>query len=180
MTACRPNVEVALADEFETMRVLEKAVLQHEDEPEKKARVVQWFVSRFGEGLERSRAQLAAMPPQAGVGDTYATFAELFDAASPTTERDKALIAAFWMQVIQTQPSFASQSLNSELKDLGHGIGNITEALNQLKDERPALALQLKKSGLTKQARKTYKLTQEGIRRAQMMLRHKDNNGESE
>ena len=58
------------------------------------------------------------------------------------------------------------------MKDLGHGVGNITDALTALKEERPALILQLKKSGTSKQARKTYKLTQEGIRRVQgMMLR---------
>ena len=169
-----------MADEFETMRVLEKAVLQHEDEPEKKARVVQWFVSRFFEGQELPRSQAAAASPLATGATPYATFAELFDAANPTIERDKALVAAFWIQVIQGQPSFPSQSLNNELKDLGHGIGNITEALNQLKDERPALALQLKKSGQTKQARKIYKLSQEGIRRVQAMLRNESSGEESE
>lgn len=79
------------------------------------------------------------------------------------------MVAAYWVQVCQGTGSFQSQSLNDGLKDLGHGIGNITEALSQLKDDRPALLLQLKKSGNTRQARKTYKLTQAGMKRVEEM-----------
>ena len=88
----------------------------------------------------------------------------------PRTEIDKAMVAAYWVQVCQGAGSFQSQSLNDALKDLGHRIGNITEALNQLKDDRPTLVLQLKKSGNTRQARKTYKLTQAGMARVEEMI----------
>jgi hypothetical protein len=100
----------------------------------------------------------------------YETFADLFNAANPKTEKDKAAVAAYYAQVCEEAGSFQSQSLNDLLKNLGHGIGNITEALNQLKNERPALILQLKKSGSSRQARKTYKLTLEGIKRVESMV----------
>jgi hypothetical protein len=171
-----------MADEFETMKSLEETVLALESE--KRPRVLQWFWSRFGDELGATkssalRMSVASMSPSAG-GGKYDTFADLFDAASPQTEREKALVAAFWVQVCQNEQSFPSQVLNGLLKDLGHGIGNITEALTQLKEERPALVLQLKKSGLSKQARKTYKLTQEGIRRIEMMTRQSSDGRESE
>ena len=105
-----------------------------------------------------------------GSTQRFEAFAELFEATNPSTEREKGLVAAYWAQICQAQPSFGSQALNDALKDLGHGVGNITDALSALKDERPALLLQLKKSGTSKQARKTYKLTQEGIRRVQSMI----------
>ena len=82
---------------------------------------------------------------------------------------EKALVAAYWMQFFENAPSFPAQPLNDLLKDLGHRVGNITEALTALKNERPALILQLKKSGTSRQARKIYKLTQEGARRVAAM-----------
>ena len=48
-------------------------------------------------------------------------------------------------------------------------------ALNALKDERPALMLQTRKSGKTKQARKLYRVTHAGESRVLSML-----NGEPE
>ena len=172
-----------MADEFETMKALEEAVLALEDE--KRPRVLQWFWSRFAEQLGGQKGGLTRSAPAiASLSDNpqdreYETFADLFDAANPTVERDKALVAAYWVQVCLNQQSFPSQQLNAELKDLGHGVGNITEALTQLKEEKPALVLQLKKSGLTKQARKTYKLTQEGIKRVQTMTRNAVDQNES-
>jgi len=65
-----------------------------------------------------------------------------------------------------------SDIYNASLKDLGHGLSNVTVALDGLKDEKPALILQLKKSGTSKQARKTYKLTVEGAKRVRQMLDH--------
>lgn len=119
-------------------------------------------IAEFEQTAMRS---LTSVPSSAG----YGTFAELFDAAGPTMEKDKALVAAYWMQVCENAPSFPAQPLNDLLKDLGHRIGNITEALTALKNERPALILQLKKSGSSRQARKIYKLTQEGARRVAAM-----------
>lgn len=141
-------------------------------------RVLQWAASRFGAATVAAATaiNLATRPLEVaaanGQSTHHETFAELFDAASPSTEREKALVAGYWVQVCQEQPSFASQSLNEALKDLGHGVGNITDSLTALKDVRPALVLQLKKSGTSKQARKTYKLTQEGIKRVQSLIRN--------
>ncbi len=142
---------------------------------EARARVLLWAIGHFGvgvTGLKAARHPLAtggANSPPRATGD-YETFAELFSAANPRTEKDKSMVAAYWVQVCLGAGSFQSQALNDALKDLGHGIGNITEALSQLKDDRPALLLQLKKSGSTRQARKTYKLTQAGMNRVEEMI----------
>ena len=55
------------------------------------------------------------------------------------------------------------------LKNLGHGIPNVTKALDSLKGQSPALALQLKKAGTSQQARKTYKITVAGIKQIEAM-----------
>lgn len=151
------------------------AALEPLDDAARK-RTLQWAISRFQVAkvpieIFRTFDQLSSDNPDAATTDSHGfeTFAELFEAANPSTGKDKALVAAYWVQVCQNQLTFASQSLNVELKDLGHGIGNITEALTALKNERPAQVLQIKKSGTSRQARKIYKLTQEGIKRVQMM-----------
>ena len=141
-------------------------------------RALHWANSRFratrmgnADGGSTSAQQFGTTNEPSENTVRFETFAELFEAANPNIEKEKALIASYWEQVCQSSPSFASQSLNAGLKDLGHGIGNITEALTALKNDRPALILQLKKSGTSRQARKTYKLTQEGMRRVQTMIR---------
>lgn len=99
----------------------------------------------------------------------FRDFADLFDAANPSTDVEKALVAGYWVQFGQGNPDFASQSINDELKRLGHPVSNITRALSGLIDVRPALVQQLRKDGGTKQARKTYRLTNAGQRKVDQM-----------
>jgi hypothetical protein len=100
----------------------------------------------------------------------YGSFAELYDAAQPSSESDKALVGGYWLQVCQGAEGFDGFSANRELKHLGHGVGNITVAINRLKSQRPTLALQVRKSGKTRQARKTYKVTDAGIKAVEAMI----------
>lgn len=163
-------------DELDAMKAIATALEPLEEAA--RLRALQWALSRYrsrgGSGDADPTLGFSAAFPQSAQGNTpsFQTFAELFEAAGPSIERDKALIAAYWTQICQHADSFGAQTLNDELKNLGHRVGNITDALTQLKDERPALVLQLKKSGTSKQARKTYKLSLEGIKRAQSMIRH--------
>ena len=152
--------------EIEAMLVSARAI--EPLDPSAKRRVLDWLCDRFG-GTPPTPAGSAVSATAPSIRGEYGTFADLFDAASPNTEKEKVLVAAYWTQVCLAQPNFPAQALNSALKDLGHGVGNITDSLDALKDERPALLLQLKKSGTTKQARKTYKLTEEGARRVRKM-----------
>lgn len=100
----------------------------------------------------------------------YEHFAELFAAAGPKTQEDKALVAAYWVQVHEGHATWASRLLNVELKNLGHAIPNITDALNKNMRKKPQRVIQLKKSGNAKQANKTYKVTHEGLVYVQGML----------
>lgn len=103
---------------------------------------------------------------------TYEHFAELFAAAQPKTNEDKALVAAYWVQVIKGQGQWASRLLNGELKHLGHSIPNITDALTTNIRKKPQRVIQLRKSGNSQQANKVYKVTNEGIVYVQGMIGH--------
>jgi hypothetical protein len=100
----------------------------------------------------------------------YGAFAELFNDAQPKTQSEKALVAGYWLQVCQGAESFDGFSANKELKHLGEGVENITAAITALKGLKPAQAMQLKKSGKSKQARKTYKLTVAGIQAVEGLI----------
>jgi hypothetical protein len=143
-----------------------------------RARVLKWAASRYGvavavgrpDGGEALDVDLAGDQQREGQGVGFEHFAELFDATSPTTNADKALVAAYWIQVHEGNEQWSSSSLNSQLKNLGHPIANITTALDANMDRQPKRVIQLKKSGNSQQARKTYKLTTEGVRVVKQML----------
>lgn len=155
------------------------------------ARVLRWAAGKYGAGLSKLDDALFVGSPKSfkgpsggsgtGSGDRevgeqpdYTEFAELYDACLPKTGVDKALVAGYWLQVVQNNPSFASGPLHDELKNLGHPIGNITDALSSNMKAKPALVMQIKKSGSSKQGRKLYKLTTAGIKRVENWTRGVD------
>ena len=99
------------------------------------------------------------------------TFAELYAKTDPTSNPDKALVAGYWLQVCQGNQNFSGFSINGELNNLGHKLSNVTHSLSSLINMKPQLVLQLRKTGKSKQARKTYKLSKAGIDRVKEMIR---------
>jgi hypothetical protein len=159
-------------------------------EPDVRARVLRWAGERYG-----VKTTLSVAPPTRGSGEDGATgdaatvgavtdedivaeapafdhFAELFAAAQPKSNEDKALVAAYWLQVIKGDDKWQSTALQKELKNMGHAIPNITDALTSNMKKKPQRVIQLAKSGSAKQARKTYKVTHEGLVYVQGMLGH--------
>lgn len=149
---------------------------------EARVRVVKYIVSLLGIGAhlnlepsddaiddEEIETPMGAMA-SSGATAIHGSFAELYDAADPKTNADRALIAGYWLQECVGAENFTAQSVNTELKHLGHGLANVTHSMDSLKKLKPALALQLKKSGKTQQARKTYKIPGAGVMRVQEMI----------
>jgi len=132
-----------------------------------RGRVLRWAAERFEVTLGQTRTAAAEedeeSPTPVVASSEYASFAELFENAVMRTTTDKALVAAYWFQVMQGSSGFQSQQLNTELKNLGHGLSNVTDSLGSAERAKPALVMQVNKSGKSKQARKTYKLTLAGI-----------------
>jgi hypothetical protein len=131
------------------------------------ARIVNWISSRYritGPGLVPQSSPVSEFDAE------FSDMASLFVAANPSTGSEKALVVAFWLQERLHQEEWEGFAVNTELKHLGHGLKNITDALNALIEHKPQLAVQVRKSGKTKQARKRYKLTVEGIRKVRQMV----------
>jgi hypothetical protein len=159
--------------ELEIMSQIAK-LLEQLDAPAR-ARVIGWTISALDVPVSRPAGSggLGIRGAQVGPASeevAYSSFAELFHAAGPRSEKEKALVAAYWVQHSSGADRFVAQQLNTELKHIGYGVGNITDALNQLISDRPNFVIQLTKSGSSKQARKTYKITDAGLRRVSEML----------
>jgi hypothetical protein len=150
-------------------------------EEDARLRVLEWAMRRFGAsqgaGLMPALGMQGAPTVGAGSGSpqedgpAFEDFVDLFDATSPQTDAERALVGGYWFQVELGNPDFQSQEVNTALKDLGRGVGNITDALGALQGRKPVLVRQVAKSGRTKQARKKYKLTAAGISAVKGMLK---------
>jgi hypothetical protein len=165
--------------EFEAMRTVYQSLEALEDDA--RSRVLKYVVDRLQvvdlataprrldatTGMSEDEEAIAEEEAEA---PKYNSLADLADATQPKTNADKALVAGYWLQVCSGAESFDGFSANKELKNLGQGVPNITMAIDTLRNQKPALALQLKKSGKSRQARKTYKLTIAGIKAVEGMI----------
>lgn len=169
------------AQEFEAIKAVHDA-LQPLDE-EARTRVLTYIASLLGIDAKAAAAKSAgsgdaiadeadeaAADEAAKEAPTFSTFAELYDAAGPKTNSEKALVVGYWLQVCLETEHFTAAAANKELTHLGHKVANITAAIDDLKKQKPALALQLKKSGSSQQARKTYKVSHTGVKRVEAMI----------
>ncbi len=144
-------------------------------EVEARKRVLAWAAQRYGvAATERisspGRPQIKQESPHS---TQFESFSDLFVAAAPKTEAEMALVGGWW-QLSQGNTDFSSHQVNSELKNLGHALSNVTRAFDSLRAQKPTLVMQVKKSGKTKQARKLYKLTHAGSEEVRRMITSPD------
>jgi len=140
-------------------------------------RVLTWAMDR----LSIEEAGAAKRAPKPGVEAPsaepnplgLAQFASLGDAYTasgpPDTESRRALVVAAYLQEVEGC-EITGFEINSRLKHLGFGVQNITLAMNSLINARPQLAIQVRKSGASKQARKLYRVTAEGLKEVEALL----------
>lgn len=136
------------------------------------ARVIRWVAERKGVSVAPTRvigsvARRSLEAAEAGGDDV--DLARIFERAHPKTEGDRVLLTAYWFTEVKGQQDLDGQSMNTELKHLGEVVSNITRAVDGLKNQKPALMQQVRKSGTSKQARKTYRLTTAGMKAAELL-----------
>jgi hypothetical protein len=164
--------------EIEAMSQVVAALDRLEDDNDARVRVLRWAADRYGvtfasvapgrpsPGIYEGSAEESS--PRASVDardaePAFEHFVDLFDQVDPKSDVDKALTAAYWLQIVSRQPSWQALRVNNLLKDMGHGVGNVTSALRTAQERKPALVRQVHKSGRSAQSWKTYKLTTSGV-----------------
>lgn len=163
--------------EIQAMQEIGSALGRFEDEDQEITdRILRWANDRYGSNTLSDNSPVQQAPAsvhQANEPRSNATFsdmAELVYAIDPRTDAERALAAGYWFQTIEDQREFTAQEVNARLKDLGHGVSNITDAMTSLMKRKPALVIQTAKKGSSKQARKRYRLTKEGIRECESRI----------
>ncbi|MEH6525891.1 MAG: hypothetical protein V7723_07430 [Sneathiella sp.] len=146
-----------------------------EDDKSTVQRILRWAGDRYLVKVTGQHEPPAGLQDSGDASDNllgleFSDIADLYDAARPKTDVERALVAGYWMHTGEAKSEFPSQDANSHLKNLGHGLKNITDSLNSLKAKKPALVMQTAKSGSSKQARKKYKLTTAGHTYIKSML----------
>lgn len=173
--------DTAAAKEFGAIKTVHDAL--EPLEPESRERVLGYIASllgietkiakpgaKKGEEDEASEEEEAAADAAAKGAKTYESFAELYAAATPGSNGEKALVAGYWLQVCQGAENFTAAAAQKELTNLGHAVANITDAIDTVKGQKPSLILQLKKSGASRQARKLYKVSHEGVKKVEALI----------
>ena len=159
--------------EIEAMSAIVSALEDLEEE--QVARVLNWAQQRYtgrqpSVGPSESERVVPDDIQESSVACGFAEFHDLFEAASPDTGLDRALLAGYWLQVAKGQDTFGSGPLNRELKHLGYPASNITRDLNRLMNRSPKLVMKVRKEGSARQSRNRYKLTSSGIDAVSQML----------
>lgn len=127
----------------------------------------------FGDGSRPAPRGVPTAVGQAGspTPPVATDFASLVERWTPATQPHWALLAAYYQTRFQAKDTATGQEINSILKHHGTVVRNITDALGANMTTKPALVLQVAKSGSSRQARKAYKVTTQGIQFVERMLR---------
>ena len=127
--------------EFNAMRMVYQALKALNDDA--RSRVLKYIIARLQvvdaapgpPEVDVPTSEEAAIEREEAQAPRYGSLAELADATQLRTNAEKALVAGYWLQVCQGAENFDGFSANKELRKLGQGIGNITVAIDTLRNQ---------------------------------------------
>ena len=156
--------------ELEAMSAVHDALSPLDEDA--RGRVLRWAADKYAIANLGSSSTGDDVHDESGDEDqsTFRDVGDLMHAAQAANGPERALAVAYWFQEVEGRDGWGGGELNDALKNLGHGLANVTKTLDSLKARKPALVMQVGKSGRSRQARKTYKLTVAGIREVRTML----------
>lgn len=155
-----------------------KAALDPLD-PDTRGHVLRWASQRFDVELPSRDSDTGG---SSGSGDgkscsdsgnkasDYQEVADLVSASGAQTDDERVLVVSYWFQVTKGNADVSSQPVNTELKNLGHGLKRVNDVFARLVGTKPQVMVQVRKGGKTAQARKVHKLTKAGIERVEAMV----------
>lgn len=125
----------------------------------------------FGTDARKIHTEPSATGAAQPAGETEkVAFHELVEQWAPETQAEWALLGAYYFQVVNGNQSITAYQVNKELKQHGTVVSNITVSFDENINQNPALMRQTGKSGKSKQAKKTYIVTTNGIKFVQNKL----------
>ncbi len=100
----------------------------------------------------------------------YKSIVDLFNASSVNTIMSQILLGAAYLHEHDKVKEFTSQNVNTLLKKIGKPVKNVSLTITRMLDKTPALIEVTSKIGATKQARRTFRLTETGLKRAKSYM----------
>jgi hypothetical protein len=158
--------KVNIDPELRAMITVYEALKDLDDEA--KGRVIEWVSGKLELVYAKRFRPESDMGPQGmeyeekGLLD-FASVAEAFAVANPKNTAEKALVVAAYLQASKGGVDVSGREINKELTQIGHGVRNITRAVEPLIKKKPQFLIQTRKEGLTRQAQKKYRVTNEGF-----------------
>ncbi len=141
---------------------------------EERERVLRWACEKLGIQLSGNALRKIAAIDVAFEKHPHGfeNIGEFLAAASPDSDADRVLCAAVYLQDFSEDRdvTLSGKQINDELKNLGHGVKNITDSINTLKLRKPQHMIQTKKAGKAKQAWKEYRVTRAGVEYAYRLI----------
>lgn len=164
---------VALNAAYEALKHLDQDAIE---------RSLNWLATRMGVSLA-AKARSSANPavpvaeplaksvplttePETEPGDIgrFETSAEFLTKIQEPNDAERVLAVAAYLQTQEPEAELTGFRINKELKHIGHGLVNITKTIGVWIEQKPQLMIQVRKSGTTRQAKKVYKVTDEGFK----------------
>jgi len=163
--------------EIKAMGIVYDAMKELSDDS--KLRIVNWLTAKFA--LTKPLTTHKKQPEELNDGSYKGTdinsidsIEDLFSHIDPKGISEKVLVVSSFLQVKDQKTDLTGREINQDLRNLGHGVKNITNAIQSLIDRTPKLMIQTRKAGTTKQAQKKYKVTTEGLKVVREMLQTKE------
>ncbi len=94
----------------------------------------------------------------------------LFERVKTKTDVARVLLVAAYLQEKYNGEELGSRQINKELKSIGRGIKNITQAINSLLKKDPALLIMTRKTTDSQQGKKKYVVTDLGMQKVNEAL----------
>ncbi len=101
----------------------------------------------------------------------YESITDLLEESTATKVIDRILLAAAYLQEKKNLTELTSFEINSQLKKAGHGIPNISIGINRLLEKVPQLMAVTKREGNTKQSRRKFAVTEDGLQKVKSFLK---------
>ncbi|UCH92754.1 MAG: hypothetical protein JSV88_20995 [Candidatus Aminicenantes bacterium] len=101
----------------------------------------------------------------------YETLEELFSGSTVKTVVAKILLAAAFLQENKNKKELSSYDISSSLKASGQPLKNASIGINSLMSRKPPLLIQTGTFGDSKQSRRKFRVTEEGLRIARNYIK---------
>jgi predicted transcriptional regulator len=145
------------ADEAPSNDVITPTVKKRRGRPPKKVESV------LTEPLVQPDAETASTPGTDGF-TKFDSFEDLFFSSNAKTIAATILLAAAYLQEKERLTAINTSAISKLMKKVGQQVQNISASINNLLTKTPSVLMQTGKQGDSKQARRQYQVTEEGIR----------------